>query len=119
MIMDGDEITKYGVGRFSKGRSEMLWLELITSEDEKGPTEWQVKDVLTFPLLTKNQDLFFAAGNEACTINGNTDDNLVVFAELRPRTMRYTVGKAWRVDLPAEKFEAISIAGIKCVYDAP
>ena len=119
VVFDGDQMTKYGVGHVRKGRSDMLWLELVTKEDEKGPTEWEVKDVLTFPLLTKNQELFTPPANESCTVNGKNDEKLVVFADLSPRTMKYTMRKAWRVDLTTEKFKPISVAGIKCVYDEP
>ena len=119
VVFDGDQITKYGVGHFRKGGSEMLWLEIVTKEDEKGPTEWEVKDVLTFPLLTKNQELFIPSGNESCTVNGKNDEKLVVFAAFAPRTMKYTVHKAWRVDLKTEKFNSIPLADIRCIYDAP
>lgn len=38
MIIKGNKITSYGIGRFSKGKTQMLWLELATGENEKGVT---------------------------------------------------------------------------------
>ena len=119
MVMDENEVTKYGVGRFSKGRTQMLWLEMVTAEDAQGPTEWEVKDVLTFPAFARNQELFFAAGNGACTINKKEDPVLVVLGQLISRPKGYKVLRAWRIDLRAEKFTSIPVTGIKCIYEEP
>lgn len=119
IIMDGNKISSYGIGRFSKGTTQMLWLELATGEDANGVTGWEVKDVLVFPELTRSQELFFAAGNDACTINGKNDGKLVVFADFSPLKKKYTVRKAWRANLESEKFRPIPIKGIRCEYYEP
>ncbi len=119
MVMDGNKITEYAVGRFRLGTTQMLWLELSIARDEKGTSEWKVKDVLSFPNFTKNNELFFAAGNSSCTLNGMPDDSLVVFVDFVGSGPRYVVRKAWRVNLAMEKFEAIRIAGIKCEFEEP
>ncbi len=117
MIIKGNKITSYGIGRFSKGKTQMLWLELATGENEKGVTSWEVKDVLIFPNFTKDQELLFTS-DESCTINGKNDENLVVFADFLQQK-RYVVRKAWRTNLKIEKFKSISTKGIKCEYYEP
>jgi hypothetical protein len=116
MIIKGNKITSYGIGRFSKGKNQMLWLEFATGENEKGVTSWEVKDVLVFPNFTKNQELLFV--QSTCTINGKNDESLVVFADFVQKR-KYVVRKAWRTNLKNEKFVSISTKAIKCDYDEP
>ena len=50
----------YGVSRYAKNGNDMLWLEKILDRDAKGVPTWQVKDVLMFDKLKKNQELLFS-----------------------------------------------------------
>ncbi|CAN5633612.1 hypothetical protein BH24ACI2_BH24ACI2_04830 [soil metagenome] len=117
IIIENNKITSYAIGRFSKGKTQMLWLELATGENETGVTGWEVKDVLIFPNFTKNQELLFTA--ETCTINGKRDEKLVVFADFLQTKKKYIVRKAWRTNLKTEKFETVSIKGVRCEYYEP
>lgn len=108
----------YGVSRFSVGKKQMLWLEKVTSLDAKGVPNWQVKDVLVFDDLEKNQE-FLMSYSSTCTQNGKQNLDLVVRAELQPEKKIYKILEAWRANLRKEKFEKIAVKGIKCEYVAP
>jgi len=107
----------YGVSRFSKGKSYMLWLEKITARDAKGVPSWEVRDVLTFDQPKKNQEFLFSYSS-GCTQNGKSVLDLIVMAELAPKTKTYEVKKAWKANVRREKFEKISIKNIQCAYAA-
>lgn len=103
----------YGVSRFSKGKKHMLWLEKITGRDTKGVPSWQVKDVLTFDQLKKNQDFLFSYSS-SCRQNGRETLDLVVMTELSADKKSYKVLSAWKANAKKEKFEKTSIENIKC-----
>ena len=109
---------KYGVSRFSKGNKFMLWLEKITERDAKGIPSWEVRDVLTFDKLKKNQEFLFSYSS-SCLQNGREKLDLIVQAEFLPKTKTYKIIRAWRANIKRERFEKISIKGIKCHYDKP
>ena len=108
----------YGVSRFSKGQKFMLWLEKITARDARGIPSWQVKDVLTFDKLKKNQEFLFSYSS-TCEQKGKSNLDWIVMAELLPKTKTYKIINAWRANVKREKFEKISIKGIKCAYVEP
>ncbi len=105
----------YGVTRFSKGKKYMLWLEKIVERNAKGEPSWEVKDVLMFPNLKKNQEFLFSYSS-TCKRNGRENLDLVVMAELAPKTKNYKVLKAWRANAKKERFEQTSSKGIVCQY---
>lgn len=107
----------YGVTRFSKGKSFMLWLEKITSRDKSGVPSWEVKDVLTFDKLKKNQE-FLISYTSGCLQNGKPNLDLIVLAEIVPKSKNYKVVRAWKADTNREKFEKISTRRIKCTVTA-
>ncbi len=108
----------YGVTRFSKGKKYMLWLEKIVGRNTNGEPSWEVKDVLMFPNLKKNQEFLFSYSS-ICRLNGRGNLDLVVMAELAPKTKNYKVLKAWRANAKKERFEQTSSKGIVCQYAAP
>ncbi|CAN5702053.1 hypothetical protein BH18ACI1_BH18ACI1_17430 [soil metagenome] len=108
----------YGVSRFTKGKKYMLWLEKITARDAKGVPSWEVRNVLSFDKLKKNQEFLFSYGS-SCLQNGKGNLDMIVMTELLPKTKTYKVLKAWKVNIKREKFDKISIKGIKCEYVAP
>lgn len=103
----------YGVSRFLKGQKEYLWLEKITGRDTKGVPSWIVKDVLEFDKLNKNQEFLFSYSS-ACTIGGNENLDTIVLAELKPKTKKYKILKAWKANIKRERFEKSSTKGIQC-----
>ncbi len=105
----------YGVSRFSKGGKYMLWLEKIADRDAKGVPSWEVRDVLTFDGLKKNQQ-FFLSYSSNCRQNGKINLDLVVMAELLPKKKSYKVIRAWQANVKKEKFETISSKTITCAY---
>lgn len=105
----------YGVSRYNIGKKYMLWLEEIVSRDARGVPSWQVKDVLTFNSLKKNEEFLFSY-TSGCAQNGRVNLDLVVKAEFSSKTNSYKVLDAWKVNLKREKFEKISTKGIKCEY---
>jgi hypothetical protein len=98
---------EYGVSRFSKGKKYMLWLEKITSRDGKGFPSWEVKDVLTFDLLKKDQE-FLISYSSNCQQNGRASLDLIVQAELFPKEKTYKILRAWKANIKKEKFEKTS-----------
>ena len=105
----------YGVSRYSKGKKYMLWLEEIVSRDAKGVPTWIVRNVLSFDNLKKNEELLFSY-TSPCTQNGKDNLDLIVKAEFLPKTKSYKVRDAWKANIKREKFDKISIKGIKCEY---
>jgi hypothetical protein len=108
----------YGISHFSKGKLQMLWLDKITGRDEKGVPNWQVKDVLRFDELKKNQTLLFSYAS-SCLKNKKPELDLVVLAELNPKTKKYKIVKAWKANVKTEKFEKLKTKGILCEVEAP
>lgn len=107
----------YGVTRFSKGKTFMLWLERITSRDKSGVPNWEVKDVLTFDKLKKNQG-FLISYSSGCLHNGKPNLDLIVLAEIVPKSKSYKIVRAWKADTSREKFEKLSTKRIKCTVAA-
>jgi hypothetical protein len=103
----------YGVSRFTKGKSSMLWLEKITSRDDEGVPDWEVRDVLTFDKLKRNQQFLFSYSSP-CTLKGKQKLDLIVMARVSGKKKGYQVLKAWQVDLKSEKFKALSTKNIRC-----
>lgn len=103
----------YGVTRYAKGKKYMLWLEKITSRDKAGVPSWEVKDVLTFDSLKKNQEFSFSYSS-GCLQNGRENLDLIVLVETSLDKKTYKAVKAWRVNLSKAKFEKASTKGIEC-----
>ncbi len=108
----------YGVTRFVKGKKYMLWLEKIVERDADGVPHWEVKDVLTFDNLKKNQRFFYSY-TSPCTENRAKNLDLIVLAELAPKAKNYKVLKAWRTNVENEKFEPTTPVGIVCQAKQP
>lgn len=103
----------FGVTRYTKGKKYMLWLERITARDREGVPSWEVKDVLTFDPLKKNQEFSFSYSS-GCVHNGRENLDLIVLTEASKDKKTYKAIKAWRVNLTKAKFEKISTKGIEC-----
>ncbi len=108
----------YGVSRFSKGKNYMLWLEKITGRDKQGVPDWEVKDVLNFDNMKKNQDFMFSLSS-SCLQNGKPNMDLLVMTELSSINKTYKILRAWKANTRIERFEKVSTKGIKCEYVAP
>ena len=105
----------YGVTRFVKGKKYMLWLEKIVERNDDGVPYWEVKDVLTFDNLKKNQRFLYSYSSP-CTENEAENLDLIVLAELAPNAKNYKVLDAWRANVKRGKFEKASLNGIICQY---
>ncbi len=103
----------YGVTRFVKGKNYMLWLERIVERNEAGVPSWEVRDVLSFGKLKKNQTFLFSY-SLPCRENERENLDLIVLAEFAPKTKTYKVLKAWQANVEKEKFESVSIEKIVC-----
>jgi len=108
----------YGVSRFQKGKKFMLWLEKITDRDKKGVPSWEVRDVLTFDNLKKNQEFSFSYSS-TCLQNGKENFDLIVMTEVSAKKKTYKVIRAWRANTKTGKFEKISDKGVVCKYVEP
>lgn len=103
----------YGVTRFARGLKYMLWLERITGRDAKDVPSWEVRDVLVFTKLKKNQEFLFSYSSP-CTENGEENLDLIVLAQIGPKRKVHKILQAWRVNVALEKFEKISTTKIRC-----
>ena len=103
----------YGVTRFAMGKKYMLWLEKVTGRDSKGVPSWEVKDVLSFDDLKKNQQFTFSYSS-GCTQNGKANLDLIVLTEYSVQPRFYKPVRAWRANTAKGKFEKISTKGIEC-----
>jgi hypothetical protein len=110
----------HGISEVSRGRTKMLWLEVSTGQDTGGVTGWRVKDVLAFPALAKTDYVFFA-GDPAilCRRRGSEIVNLVGVGRILRRQGIFRPSKLWVANISSEKFERISLAGVKCEYSEP
>ena len=108
----------YGVTRFSKGKTFMLWLERITARDKDGVPGWEVKDVLIFDKLKKNQE-FLLSYSSGCTQNGKPSLDLIVLAETVPKSKNYKIRRAWKANTRRERFEKTSVKQLKCAVVEP
>lgn len=108
----------YGVSRFRMKKQFMLWLERIVERDAAGVPTWQVKDVLTFPPLKKNQEFLLYYGSN-CTRGGAETADLIVAAQFLPKKKSYKINQAWLANVVTERFEKIPVEGIECVYVEP
>ncbi|MCY7374920.1 MAG: hypothetical protein LH472_02970 [Pyrinomonadaceae bacterium] len=108
----------YGVTRFAKGKQLMLWLEKLTARDKEGIPSWEVRDVLMFDKLKKNQEFLFSYSS-GCRQNGKQNLDLIVLAEIVPKTKTYKVIRAWKANTVREKFEKISTKKIVCAVVEP
>lgn len=104
---------KFGVSRYVKGGKTMLWLEKITERDAVGVPNWEVKDVLIFDNLKKNQSLLFSYAS-TCKQNGKTNLNLIVKATRSANSKTLKVEDAWMANTKKGEFDKISTKGIKC-----
>jgi hypothetical protein len=104
---------RFGVSRYTKGKTYMLWLEEIISRDRDGVPVWVVRNVLTFDNLKPNEEFHFSY-NSPCTLNGRENVDLIVKTEFIPQKNSYKVLEAWRANTKTMQFEKIDTAGIRC-----
>jgi hypothetical protein len=116
--IDADPV--HGISQVEKGRTKMLWLEVSTGQDAGGVSGWRVKDVLVFPALTRSDYIFFA-GDPAilCRQRGTEIVNLVGVGRIARREAIFRPSRLWVANLRTEKFEPMSLAGVKCEYSEP
>jgi hypothetical protein len=116
--IDADPV--HGISQVEKGRTKMLWLEVSTGQDAGGVSGWRVKDVLVFPALTRSDYIFFA-GDPAilCRQRGTEIVNLVGVGRIARRDAIFRPSKLWVANLGTDKFEPMSLAGVKCEYSEP
>jgi len=111
----------YGISEVAHGKTKMFWLEASTGQDAAGITGWQVKDVLTFPVLAKTDYLLFALDPsiECTRNNAQVTDDLVAIGRIYRRKGAFIPTKAWIANLVTAKFDKIPTAGLKCTYSEP
>lgn len=116
--IDADPV--HGISQVAKGRTKMLWLEVSTGQDARGVTGWRVMDVLAFPAPPKSDYLFFA-GDPAisCRRRGTAIVNLVGVGRIIRRQGIFRPSRLWIANIKSEKFEPVSLAGVKCEYSEP
>ncbi len=119
--IDADQV--HGISEVAKGRTKMLWFEVSTGKDASGITGWRVLDVLSFSTLRKTDYLLFSVDPSIeCSRNGNplsADADIVGVGTILRRQGTFKPSKLWKANLVTEKFEPVSLAGVKCEYSEP
>ena len=120
LISDINKDPVYGIAQVSKGRTQMLWLEVSTGQNEKGVTGWRVLDVISFPKPIGSQHAMLPLDPAVeCTRNGKAVPYLVAVGRIDTRRASYTVQRAWIADIDKKKFTPASIRGLRCNYYEP
>lgn len=120
------EEIQYAMDFVVTGEIEMLWLvrrkcAIIDNSQYCVPASWwEVVDVMQFPELTGEDDVFIPAG---CLLNGEIDELIMVTAVLDHAAFvrRYVTNEkilsAWRLDLTNNQIIEIETNGIECYAD--
>jgi hypothetical protein len=120
LISDIDADPTYGISQVSKGKTEMLWLEVSTGQNETGITGWRVLDVVSFPTLTRSQHIHMQPDPAVeCTRRGKIVEGLVAVGTLDRRRGTFTPQRAWTADIARKKFNPSATAGLRCIYSEP
>ena len=111
----------YGISQVSKGRTQMLWLEVSTGQNEKGVTGWRVLDVISFPRLTGSQHMHISPYDPAveCLRDGLPVVRLVALGTLNSRNATFAARRAWIADIAKKKFIPAPTRGLRCTYSEP
>lgn len=110
------ENEEFGVSRMKKGSTEMLWLARITGRNSRGVPNWEVQDVLTLPVLQKNEQIL-QGFQSSCTIEDEESLDLIVLARFVAAEKIFKVEKAWRADTLTGKFQEVVSETVSCDFD--
>lgn len=120
LISDINKDPVYGIAQVSKGRTQMLWLEVSTGQNETGVTGWRVLDVISFPKLSGSQHAMLPLDPAVeCTRNGKTVPYLVAIGRIDTRRAVFTAQRAWIADIDKKRFTPASTRGLRCNYYEP
>jgi len=120
LVGDIDADPVYGISSVALRTNKMLWLEVSTGRDTNGVTGWQVKDVLSFPTLTKADYLFFAGDPSIeCKRGADLVENLVGVGKIFRKMGVFKPTKLWTANVSTQKFETVKVGGIVCIYSEP
>jgi len=120
LISDIDADPTYGISQVSKGKTEMLWLEVSTGQNETGIIGWRVLDVVSFPALMRTQHIHMHHDPAIeCSRGGKIVDDLVAVGTINRSRGTYTPQRAWIADITKKKFVPTATAGLRCIYSEP
>jgi hypothetical protein len=120
LISDVDADPTYGISQVSKGKTEMLWLEVSTGQTETSIEGWRVLDVVSFPALTRSQHILMHSDPAVeCTRGGKAVEDLVAIGTIDRRRGTFTPQRAWIADTTKKKFVPSATAGLRCIYSEP
>ena len=92
-------------------RGEMVWLDTLGAPVGKGLRAKIVRAELTIPPLANDERLFLAS----CDANGKLDPSIVALVVNEPNVTKFAkIRQAWRVNIPAARFDLIPVTGITC-----
>ncbi|HEX8494805.1 MAG TPA: hypothetical protein VF658_18325 [Pyrinomonadaceae bacterium] len=111
LVSDVGDVKEYGMSEVHKGKVKMLWFERLTHRDDSGAAYWEVKDVLVLPKILRKQILVYSL----CFLAQKPDGEIAAIADEEFEAEFFTrIRRAWRANRKTEKFEEISVKGIKC-----
>jgi hypothetical protein len=102
---------EYDLSHVMTPSGEMIWLDTLGAPVGKGLRAKIVRAELTIPQLANDERLFMAS----CDSNGKLDPLVVAIVVNQPGATKFTsIRQAWRVNIPAARFDVIPVAGISC-----
>jgi hypothetical protein len=102
---------EYDFAHVTTPMGEMIWLDTIGAPVGRGLRAKIVRAELKIPTLARDERLFMAS----CDVTGKLDPEVIAIAMTDSGATRFTkIRQAWRVNIPAARFELIPVAGIVC-----
>ena len=101
----------YDLSHVMTPSGEMVWLDTLGAPVGKGLRAKIVRAELSIPQLANDERLFMAS----CDAKGKLDPLIVAIVVNEAGATKFTkIRQAWRVNIPAARFDVLPVAGISC-----
>lgn len=102
---------EYDLSHVVTPSGDMVWLDTLGAPVGKGLRAKIVRAELMIPQLANDERLFMAS----CDVGGKLDPLVVALVVNEPNVTRFTkIRQAWRVNIPAARFDIVPVAGVTC-----
>jgi hypothetical protein len=102
---------EYDLSHVVTPSGDMVWLDTLGGPVGKGLRAKIVRAELMIPQLANDERLFMAS----CDVAGRLDPLVVALVVNEPNVTKFTkIRQAWRVNIPAARFDIVPVAGVTC-----
>ncbi|HEX8904726.1 MAG TPA: hypothetical protein VF771_07795 [Longimicrobiaceae bacterium] len=101
---------EYGIRLTVIGSDTLLFLDRLTSRDERGRRGHEVVAAAHAPPIPTGHQLAFGV----CRARKQLDSRIVAVVRSEDTPFYTSVAAAWRADVTTSRFEPIPVAGIDC-----